>query len=349
MDCAVCFEAITAETGHTEMSCTHRFHYTCLTRWFGNQVLKDLAETCPCCRHEANDHEGLPEQFDGEESKSESESSSESESEYEMSIEQAAANERARHHFSTEKAALSEEAFQSYAATRIQAAMRAYPIRMNWIRYTMMLDEKDELKCRAAALEKAVKDAENERQSFIKSMVMPRSEWRNLCAMKIQTLWRGASARRALIGRALAAGRRVNWTLDGISWKRNFLTGRESWQPSDGLPPQSLTFQTHRLWTKVQAAWRAHVVRKALKQHDGKGVVSFTMPILNAVLVRLDGGSVTYSEFRQMKPMTKEAFRDLCAMNGARNPTEIEWRQAAAEQVAAKTSQPIWLRIRNSA
>jgi hypothetical protein len=83
------------------------------------------------------------------------------------------------------------------------------------------------------------------------------------------------------------------------------------------------------MWTKVQAAWRAYVVRKTWRQHDGKGAVQFTMPILNAVIMHLGGGSLTYSEFRQMKPLTREGFRDLCAMNGARNPTEIEWRQAA--------------------
>jgi hypothetical protein len=193
----------------------------------------------------------------------------------------------------------------------------------------MMLDEKSELQLRAEALQRALKEADAERQLFVKSMTMPRSEWRSLCATKIQTVWRGFRECRALIGRALDAGHTINWTFDGFAWKRSFLKRQESWQPADGLAPQSLMFQNHRMWTKVQAAWRAYVVRKIWNKHDGKGAVSFTMPILNAVLVRLGGGSVTYSEFRQMKPMTKEGFRDLCAMNGARNPTEIEWRQAA--------------------
>jgi hypothetical protein len=331
MDCAICFEAITADTGHTEMSCTHRFHYTCLTRWFGNQVLKDLTETCPCCRHEANEHEGLPDQFDDdEEEEAESSESSESESEEEISSEQAAANERARHHFAEKKAALSEEAFQSYAATRIQAAMRAYPIRMDWIRYKVMLDEKESMRNHIRHLEESERKAEKERQTLMRWMTVPRSEWRNLCATKIQTLWRASSARRALIQVALKAGYKVNWTFDGAAWKRSFLKGVEMWQPANGFPPQSLMFQNHQMWTKVQAAWRAYRVRKVLKKHDGKGAVRFNMPILNAVLVHLGGGSLTYSEFRQMKPLTKEAFRDLCARNGARNPTEIDWRQAAA-------------------
>lgn len=334
LECTICFEEITGATGHVQMSCGHFFHFICLTRWFGNQVLKDLVETCPCCRHEANNHEGLPDQFDGEahpeaESESESESELDSESDSYDEFVPSAEQLEAAAFFNRKRAELSEEAFKSYAATRIQAAMRSYHLRMNWIRYRMMLDEKSELQMRAEALQRALKEADAERQLFVKSMTMPRSEWRNLCAIKLQTVWRGFRERLALIGRALDAGHTINWTFDGFAWKRSFLKRQESWQPADGLAPQSLMFQNHRMWTKVQAAWRAYVVRKTWRQHDGKGAVQFTMPILNAVIMHLGGGSLTYSEFRQMKPLTREGFRDLCVMNGARNPTEIEWRQAA--------------------
>ena len=57
--------------------------------------------------------------------------------------------------------------------------------------------------------------------------------------------------------------------------------------------------------------------------------MKFTHPIINAVLSHLGGTELTYEQFRQLPVLHKEGFRDLCALNGARDPTEIEWREAA--------------------
>lgn len=50
MDCSICFDEITKETGATTLSCEHSFHLRCITKWFWNQCMNDLPENCPCCR-----------------------------------------------------------------------------------------------------------------------------------------------------------------------------------------------------------------------------------------------------------------------------------------------------------
>lgn len=54
MNCSICFEDITKETGNTVLSCDHTFHLRCIIKWFLEQALKDLPETCPCCRSKGN-------------------------------------------------------------------------------------------------------------------------------------------------------------------------------------------------------------------------------------------------------------------------------------------------------
>lgn len=59
-ECPICFEPITKETGIVKMACTHSFHFACLGSWFSMQFANKQKESCPCCRHEANEKEGLP-------------------------------------------------------------------------------------------------------------------------------------------------------------------------------------------------------------------------------------------------------------------------------------------------
>jgi hypothetical protein len=51
MECSICFEEITKQTGCTTLSCDHSFHFRCITNWFGSQICNDLDQTCPCCRN----------------------------------------------------------------------------------------------------------------------------------------------------------------------------------------------------------------------------------------------------------------------------------------------------------
>ncbi len=55
MDCPICFDAITKQTGSTTLSCEHSFHFRCIDEWFTKQLLDNLHQTCPCCRSEGAD------------------------------------------------------------------------------------------------------------------------------------------------------------------------------------------------------------------------------------------------------------------------------------------------------
>ena len=48
---------VTKEMGKVELSCSHTFHFNCLTTWFIAQTNKNLEQTCPCCRQESNKYE----------------------------------------------------------------------------------------------------------------------------------------------------------------------------------------------------------------------------------------------------------------------------------------------------
>ena len=60
MECPICFEAITKETGQMTTSCGHTFHFKCINLWYYRQSKDeegDGKETCPCCRKEPGEFE----------------------------------------------------------------------------------------------------------------------------------------------------------------------------------------------------------------------------------------------------------------------------------------------------
>lgn len=80
MECPICYEAITAETGVVTTSCNHSYHFSCISGWY----IKQDKGTCPCCRKEMNDKEDFPDVPEqGAESESESDSYA-SDQEYEV-------------------------------------------------------------------------------------------------------------------------------------------------------------------------------------------------------------------------------------------------------------------------
>ena len=245
MICAICYEYITPETGKVELSCTHSFHYCCLTRWFGNQAMKSLSESCPCCRHEANVHEGLPEQYATDSSDSSdsyesrftiSEGDSVNPSEFDL----AASREQAAALFQVKRDTLSEADLQNYAATRIQAVMRGYPVRMFW-------DHQKALKERIRAINRYKHSILLQATFHSISVNMTPRAWKSFCAVKIQAVWRGYSHR---------------------AWERrlspygNFTVRR--------LEP--IYCQAHCIthsWILLQAVWRGYFVRKKLTKECG--------------------------------------------------------------------------------
>ena len=56
MECPICYEAITAETGIVTTSCNHSYHFSCISAWYINQD----KGTCPCCRKDMSEKEDFP-------------------------------------------------------------------------------------------------------------------------------------------------------------------------------------------------------------------------------------------------------------------------------------------------
>jgi hypothetical protein len=81
MDCPVCFEAITKETGQVTTSCGHTFHFKCLNSWYYHQIQSNESgqESCPCCRKEPCEFERASVVTDDDESETISENDDEPE------------------------------------------------------------------------------------------------------------------------------------------------------------------------------------------------------------------------------------------------------------------------------
>lgn len=247
------------------MACSHSFHFGCLVKWFGSQADKNLHESCPCCRHEATEHERLPEGEPEGESEADSEESEDEESEEDS-------DEESDAHLSFHlvsfrnfciKNSLSESKKNTelYAATRIQAAWRAYLPRMAWVKHKMNVEECKVVRETLLAIMTQETLAKHQTALHKTRMTSSRAEWRNISAIMIQRIWRGYSAGKKAIKLALSKGYKIHWVFKGSYWQRSFLHNSETWYPHDGLPPQSLEFQNHILWTRVQAVWRGYSTR----------------------------------------------------------------------------------------
>jgi hypothetical protein len=53
-DCSICYDSISASTGHCTLGCAHTFHLACLSRWAQSTA------SCPLCRKELGDTEVIP-------------------------------------------------------------------------------------------------------------------------------------------------------------------------------------------------------------------------------------------------------------------------------------------------
>ena len=62
MDCPICYEKITSETGVVTTSCGHSYHFACISSWLAKQE----AGSCPCCRKEMSGTENFPEEAEAD-------------------------------------------------------------------------------------------------------------------------------------------------------------------------------------------------------------------------------------------------------------------------------------------
>lgn len=78
MDCSICLETITKQTGLVTLSCEHSFHFRCIDSWFTKQIWDNLEQTCPCCRSKGDQMDRCEVHDDEESYETESDASSES-------------------------------------------------------------------------------------------------------------------------------------------------------------------------------------------------------------------------------------------------------------------------------
>lgn len=191
MECSICFENVTKETGKAELSCSHTFHLKCLSQWF----MKN--ENCPCCRHEANETEKMvpmnnqkddDTEYDDDEIDSDYDDDDDEDEREPSEIEES--RNRAQQLFRLKRMDLKKDDFEAYAATRISALVRGYQSRMFFF----------ELKCWKEDEKNALEEAENAKivlkkaksaQNFYKKIAsMKRTQWKAFAATMIQAKWR---------------------------------------------------------------------------------------------------------------------------------------------------------------
>jgi hypothetical protein len=77
-DCAICFESINQSTGKSVLACGHEFHMRCVSSWFQKQ---QEGQSCPCCRKETGEHDGIQIEDESSESSSSNDVDSDEEDE----------------------------------------------------------------------------------------------------------------------------------------------------------------------------------------------------------------------------------------------------------------------------
>ena len=193
MECSICYDEINPQlTGKVELSCSHAFHFSCLTTWFSTQATNQLTQSCPCCRHESNPHETMPVNSQHATPMDEESDDSDTSDDEDMfdSILHAAARERAAFRFAKRKSQMSKDVFEAYAASKIAALYRG-----RCARYIVseIKDIQDSLKTttRKYFVQKRNIRFDKKALAFsMKALTMSYSAWRNHVASIIQGAWR---------------------------------------------------------------------------------------------------------------------------------------------------------------
>lgn len=189
MECSICYSEITSATGKVELSCTHPFHFSCLTTWFDKQKCQGSHENCPLCRHESNDFEKLPEAMYEEEDE-EDDDEDEDEWEEEPTIDELAAQGHASGKFQRLKSTKTPEEVQLYATNLIKACWHGYHDRLL---YFDLLENKKKVERHEKYISILQKNlnADLQRKKFLKSIIgLSHAQVKTLAATKIKMCWR---------------------------------------------------------------------------------------------------------------------------------------------------------------
>ena len=188
MECSICYDQIQTQlTGKVELSCSHAFHFSCLTTWFSTQATNQITQSCPCCRHESNPHETMP--FQNTQGPTPMDEDEEEDTSM-FSTADLAAMERAAFRFAKLKREMSKNAFEAYAASKIAALYRG-----RCARYILseIKEIKDWLQTSTCKYFIQKRNMHNDRKALafnMKALTMSYSAWRNYVASIVQRAWR---------------------------------------------------------------------------------------------------------------------------------------------------------------
>jgi hypothetical protein len=231
MECSICFNAITSATGKVELSCSHPFHFSCLTTWFDKQKIQGACENCPLCRHEANEFEKMPAGLENEDDEEDDDETWE----YEDDEEDIAAAGRAAALFERLKAINPIEEVQLYAVNKIKACWRGYQDRLLF--QELLANKEDADYSRRIIEENKVELVKVlSREKFLKATIgLSRMQVKHMASAKIQVLWRWHKVQ-AGIGSVSGV-----WRKTGISrWEKIILNPEEHEPATIHQPPSTL-------------------------------------------------------------------------------------------------------------
>lgn len=250
MDCSICYDPITKETGKAELSCSHTFHLKCLSKWF----LKN--ENCPCCRHQANETEKMSGPTEAlEDSDDDSDDDEDEDEDGSMdSLSLAASIERARQFMAKQKANMTKGAFEAYAATRIAALVRGYQTRVFFFEHKCLQADVEYNKDQIRGAIKDIAEYQDEiddkkkRQMFYRKVAgLSRPKINVFAVTMIQSMWRAKKQQ------ALYKAKKIEMDLcKGLvvemrrhkngSWKRIVSCGSRDFKMSNYFPQIMVDF-----------------------------------------------------------------------------------------------------------
>jgi len=187
MECSICFNAITSQTGKVELSCSHPFHFSCLTTWFDKQKMSGGCENCPLCRHEGGEFEKMPgaivDQDDDDETW-----------EYvdrdEPTSTEVLAQERTRERFARMKFLNPEHEMQLYAANLIKACWRGYQDRLTFNTLAQISEDVEFHQRVIKTNTREIQELTNSTKFLKATLGLSRTQVKHMAAIRIQSLWR---------------------------------------------------------------------------------------------------------------------------------------------------------------
>jgi hypothetical protein len=205
MNCSICHDSINQSTGKVEISCSHIFHYKCITTWYNSQKASDKPENCPCCRYEVPDIQKLPESVSTNSSISSAELELFDSRVASLNIYSAAAAERAKHKFTVMKWSLTTSQLKAYAATVISSAWRGHWVSHKYWKYQCAVSRFARVQYNIDNAKDYIKKQESLGRKHVATMVvnvsgcaMPIHPWKNMIITKIQKVYRGYICRKHL-------------------------------------------------------------------------------------------------------------------------------------------------------